>query len=162
MLSNTPWFLHLRFLFSYFLLFPTLSPQWAVCGAGSLVVPQSDARASGLSSKGSSSSSSSESETSSESDSESESSSSESDGSKPSHYSSPEVRPSALYGLGWQFIITPTQIFFQPSQHKEAVERCRKKWKRKAQGSSSCHATKRRWQKILGQVKAFKTKTKKR
>ncbi|KAF4799969.1 AF4/FMR2 family member 3 [Turdus rufiventris] len=51
---------------------------------------KSNARASGLSSKGSSSSSSSESETSSESDSESESSSSESDGSKPSHYSSPE------------------------------------------------------------------------
>ncbi|XP_009946896.1 PREDICTED: AF4/FMR2 family member 3, partial [Leptosomus discolor] len=59
----------------------------------SLVVPQSNARASGLSSKGSSSSSSSESETSSESDSESESSSSESDGSKPSHYSSPEPEP---------------------------------------------------------------------
>uniref|UniRef100_A0A8C3PRY8 AF4/FMR2 family member 3 n=1 Tax=Calidris pygmaea TaxID=425635 RepID=A0A8C3PRY8_9CHAR len=58
-----------------------------------LVVPQSNARASGLSSKGSSSSSSSESETSSESDSESESSSSESDGSKPSHYSSPEPEP---------------------------------------------------------------------
>ncbi|XP_010186541.1 PREDICTED: AF4/FMR2 family member 3, partial [Mesitornis unicolor] len=59
----------------------------------SLVVPQSNARASGLSSKGSSSSSSSESETSSESDSESESSSSETDGSKPSHYSSPEPEP---------------------------------------------------------------------
>ncbi|KFW76528.1 AF4/FMR2 family member 3, partial [Manacus vitellinus] len=59
----------------------------------SLVVPQPNARASGLSSKGSSSSSSSESETSSESDSESESSSSESDGSKPSHYSSPEPEP---------------------------------------------------------------------
>ncbi|XP_054019032.1 AF4/FMR2 family member 3 [Dryobates pubescens] len=59
----------------------------------SLVVPQCNARASGLSSKGSSSSSSSESETSSESDSESESSSSESDGSKPSHYSSPEPEP---------------------------------------------------------------------
>ncbi|XP_032860831.1 AF4/FMR2 family member 3 isoform X3 [Tyto alba] len=59
----------------------------------SLVVPQSNARALGLSSKGSSSSSSSESETSSESDSESESSSSESDGSKPSHYSSPEPEP---------------------------------------------------------------------
>uniref|UniRef100_A0A8C3UHD5 AF4/FMR2 family member 3 n=1 Tax=Catharus ustulatus TaxID=91951 RepID=A0A8C3UHD5_CATUS len=59
----------------------------------SLLVPQSNARASGLSSKGSSSSSSSESETSSESDSESESSSSESDGSKPSHYSSPEPEP---------------------------------------------------------------------
>ncbi|KFP32354.1 AF4/FMR2 family member 3, partial [Colius striatus] len=59
----------------------------------SLVVPQSNTRASGLSSKGSSSSSSSESETSSESDSESESSSSESDGSKPSHYSSPEPEP---------------------------------------------------------------------
>ncbi|XP_051466962.1 AF4/FMR2 family member 3 [Apus apus] len=59
----------------------------------SLVVPQSNARASGLSSKGSSSSSSSESETSSESDSESESSSSESDGSKASHYSSPEPEP---------------------------------------------------------------------
>ncbi|KFO60769.1 AF4/FMR2 family member 3, partial [Corvus brachyrhynchos] len=59
----------------------------------SLVVPQSNARASGLSSKGSSSSSSSESETSSESDSESESSSSESDGSKPSHYSTPEPEP---------------------------------------------------------------------
>ncbi|KFP04180.1 AF4/FMR2 family member 3, partial [Calypte anna] len=59
----------------------------------SLVVPQSNARASGLSSKGSSSSSSSESETSSESDSETESSSSESDGSKPSHYSSPEPEP---------------------------------------------------------------------
>ncbi|XP_009322119.1 PREDICTED: AF4/FMR2 family member 3 [Pygoscelis adeliae] len=59
----------------------------------SLVVPQSNARASGVSSKGSSSSSSSESETSSESDSESESSSSESDGSKPSHYSSPEPEP---------------------------------------------------------------------
>ncbi|TRZ12182.1 hypothetical protein HGM15179_014933, partial [Zosterops borbonicus] len=56
----------------------------------SLLVPQSNPRASGLSSKGSSSSSSSESETSSESDSESESSSSESDGSKASHYSSPE------------------------------------------------------------------------
>ncbi|PKK32498.1 AF4/FMR2 family, member 3 [Columba livia] len=59
----------------------------------SLVVPPSNTRASGLSSKGSSSSSSSESETSSESDSESESSSSESDGSKPSHYSSPEPEP---------------------------------------------------------------------
>uniref|UniRef100_A0A663LVC7 AF4/FMR2 family member 3 n=1 Tax=Athene cunicularia TaxID=194338 RepID=A0A663LVC7_ATHCN len=58
-----------------------------------LVVPQSNTRASGVSSKGSSSSSSSESETSSESDSESESSSSESDGSKPSHYSSPEPEP---------------------------------------------------------------------
>uniref|UniRef100_A0A8D0ERC4 AF4/FMR2 family member 3 n=1 Tax=Strix occidentalis caurina TaxID=311401 RepID=A0A8D0ERC4_STROC len=58
-----------------------------------LVVPQSNAQASGVSSKGSSSSSSSESETSSESDSESESSSSESDGSKPSHYSSPEPEP---------------------------------------------------------------------
>ncbi|XP_010220966.1 PREDICTED: AF4/FMR2 family member 3 [Tinamus guttatus] len=59
----------------------------------SLVVPQPNSRASGLSSKGSSSSSSSESETSSESDSESESSSSESDGSKRSHYSSPEPEP---------------------------------------------------------------------
>ncbi|KYO41425.1 AF4/FMR2 family member 3 isoform A [Alligator mississippiensis] len=53
-------------------------------------VQQPNSRTSGLSSKGSSSSSSSESESSSESDSESESSSSESDGSKPSHYSSPE------------------------------------------------------------------------
>lgn len=77
-----------------------------VWGAGSLVVPQSNARAAGLSSKGSSSSSSSESETSSESDSESESSSSESDGSKPSHYSSPEVRASALSDLGQQSVIT--------------------------------------------------------
>uniref|UniRef100_A0A8C4YPK9 AF4/FMR2 C-terminal homology domain-containing protein n=1 Tax=Gopherus evgoodei TaxID=1825980 RepID=A0A8C4YPK9_9SAUR len=51
---------------------------------------QPSSRTSGLSSKRSSSSSSSESESSSESDSESESSSSESDGSKPSHYSSPE------------------------------------------------------------------------
>lgn len=85
------WGFYVLVLFS--LLFP---PWWAVCGAGSLVVPQCNARASGLSSKGSSSSSSSESETSSESDSESESSSSESDGSKPSHYSSPEVRPYAL------------------------------------------------------------------
>ncbi|XP_068780518.1 AF4/FMR2 family member 3 isoform X2 [Struthio camelus] len=59
----------------------------------SLVVPQPNSRAAGLSSKGSSSSSSSESETSSESDSESESSSSESDGSKPSHCSSPEPEP---------------------------------------------------------------------
>ncbi|XP_035750254.1 AF4/FMR2 family member 3 [Egretta garzetta] len=64
-----------------------------VLSDSSLVVPQSNARAAGLSSKGSSSSSSSESETSSESDSESESSSSESDGSKPSHYSSPEDMP---------------------------------------------------------------------
>ncbi|XP_075773038.1 AF4/FMR2 family member 3 isoform X3 [Pelodiscus sinensis] len=56
----------------------------------SVVVPQPSSRTSGLSSKRSSSSSSSESESSSESDSESESSSSESDGSKPSHYSSPE------------------------------------------------------------------------
>ncbi|XP_061854713.1 AF4/FMR2 family member 3 [Colius striatus] len=64
-----------------------------VLSDSSLVVPQSNTRASGLSSKGSSSSSSSESETSSESDSESESSSSESDGSKPSHYSSPEPEP---------------------------------------------------------------------
>ncbi|XP_073208220.1 AF4/FMR2 family member 3 isoform X3 [Lepidochelys kempii] len=54
------------------------------------VVPQPSSRTSGVSSKRSSSSSSSESESSSESDSESESSSSESDGSKPSHYSSPE------------------------------------------------------------------------
>uniref|UniRef100_A0A8B9PJI8 AF4/FMR2 family member 3 n=1 Tax=Apteryx owenii TaxID=8824 RepID=A0A8B9PJI8_APTOW len=74
--------------------FFSLSPHWwAVCGAGSLVVPQPNSRAAGFSSKGSSSSSSSESETSSESDSESESSSSESDGSKPSHYSSPEPEP---------------------------------------------------------------------
>uniref|UniRef100_A0A8D2QEP5 ALF transcription elongation factor 3 n=1 Tax=Zonotrichia albicollis TaxID=44394 RepID=A0A8D2QEP5_ZONAL len=73
---------------------PSLShTPWAVCWAGSLVVPQASARASGLSSKGSSSSSSSESESSSESDSESESSSSESDGSKASHYSSPEPEP---------------------------------------------------------------------
>lgn len=111
MLLNTPWLLHVGFSFSCFLLFPTASPQWAVCGAGSLVVPQSDARASGLSSKGSSSSSSSESETSSESDSESESSSSESDGSKPSHYSSPEVRPSALYGLGGNSLLHPLRPF---------------------------------------------------
>lgn len=102
-------------------------PQCAVWGAGSLVVPQSNARASGLSSKGSSSSSSSESETSSESDSESESSSSESDGSKPSHYSSPEVRASALYHLGQQPVITPAQTFFQPSQHTEAVGSSTKK-----------------------------------
>lgn len=143
--------------------FSSLSPpRWAVCGAGSLVVPQSNARASGLSSKGSSSSSSSESETSSESDSESESSSSESDGSKPSHYSSPEVRASALYYLGQQSVITPTQTFFQPSQQKEAVGRCtKKKWKRKAQGSSSWHAVKFKWQGILGQIKAFETKMKK-
>lgn len=120
-------------------------PRWAVWGAGSLVVPQSNARASGLSSKGSSSSSSSESETSSESDSESESSSSESDGSKPSHYSSPEVRASALYNLGRQSVITPAQTFLQPSQHKEAVGTCTKKWKRKAQGSSSWHAVKCKW-----------------
>ncbi|KAM7182231.1 AF4/FMR2 family member 3 [Macrochelys suwanniensis] len=62
----------------------------------STVVRQPSSRTSGLSSKRSSSSSSSESESSSESDSESESSSSESDGSKPSHYSSPEPeQPSA-------------------------------------------------------------------
>ncbi|XP_064358441.1 AF4/FMR2 family member 3 isoform X1 [Dromaius novaehollandiae] len=64
-----------------------------VLSDSSLVAPQPNSRATGLSSKGSSSSSSSESETSSESDSESESSSSESDGSKPSHYSSPEPEP---------------------------------------------------------------------
>ncbi|XP_062434426.1 AF4/FMR2 family member 3 [Rhea pennata] len=64
-----------------------------VLSDSSLVVPQANSRATGLSSKGSSSSSSSESETSSESDSESESSSSESDGSKPSNYSSPEPTP---------------------------------------------------------------------
>uniref|UniRef100_A0A8C4KVD0 ALF transcription elongation factor 3 n=1 Tax=Dromaius novaehollandiae TaxID=8790 RepID=A0A8C4KVD0_DRONO len=74
--------------------FFSLPPRrWAACGASSLVAPQPNSRATGLSSKGSSSSSSSESETSSESDSESESSSSESDGSKPSHYSSPEPEP---------------------------------------------------------------------
>lgn len=102
------------FSFSLCVLFfssPLLSP-WAACGASSLVVPQSSTQAPGLSSKGSSSSSSSESETSSESDSESESSSSESDGSKPSHYSSPEVRASALRDLGWWAVITPTQTFF--------------------------------------------------
>uniref|UniRef100_A0A8C4XST7 AF4/FMR2 family member 3 n=1 Tax=Falco tinnunculus TaxID=100819 RepID=A0A8C4XST7_FALTI len=81
-------------VFCVLVFFSSLSPPWwAVCGAVSLVVPQSNTRAPGLSSKGSSSSSSSESETSSESDSESESSSSESDGSKPSHYSSPEPEP---------------------------------------------------------------------
>uniref|UniRef100_H0ZIH9 ALF transcription elongation factor 3 n=1 Tax=Taeniopygia guttata TaxID=59729 RepID=H0ZIH9_TAEGU len=87
-----PYNMSYKFLFSS-LPSPVPTPRWAVCWAGSLVVPQSNARAPGLSSKGSSSSSSSESETSSESDSESESSSSESDGSKPSHYSSPEPEP---------------------------------------------------------------------
>uniref|UniRef100_A0A8C9UI39 ALF transcription elongation factor 3 n=1 Tax=Serinus canaria TaxID=9135 RepID=A0A8C9UI39_SERCA len=77
----------------FFSSLPCPCTPWAVCWAGSLVVPQANARASGLSSKHSSSSSSSESETSSESDSESESSSSESDGSKPLHYSSPEPEP---------------------------------------------------------------------
>lgn len=117
MLPKAPWYLHGGFLF--LVSFCSLSPpRWAACGAGSLVVPPSNTRASGLSSKGSSSSSSSESETSSESDSESESSSSESDGSKPSHYSSPEVRASALYDLGRQSVITPTQTFFpaKPTQ----------------------------------------------
>uniref|UniRef100_A0A8C8BKI9 AF4/FMR2 family member 3 n=1 Tax=Otus sunia TaxID=257818 RepID=A0A8C8BKI9_9STRI len=71
----------------------TMPPAPQNMSCMSLVVPQSNAQASGVSSKGSSSSSSSESETSSESDSESESSSSESDGSKPSHYSSPEPEP---------------------------------------------------------------------
>jgi len=160
MLPKTPRFLHGVFYVLVF--FSSLSPpRWAVCGAGSLVVPQSNARASGLSSKGSSSSSSSESETSSESDSESESSSSESDGSKPSHYSSPEVRASALCDLGQRSVITPTQIFFQPCQHKEAVERCTEKWRRMAQGSSSWRAVKCRWQGTLGQIKAFETKMRK-
>lgn len=67
--------------------------------ADSAGLPQADCRASVPSSKGSSSgssssgsSSSSDSESSSGSDSETESSSSESEGSKPPHYSSPEVR----------------------------------------------------------------------
>lgn len=95
------------FLFSSL---PSLShTPWAVCCAGSLVVPQANARASGLSSKGSSSSSSSESESSSESDSESESSSSESDGSKASHYSSPEVRASPSFGVALHYY-TPSHL----------------------------------------------------
>lgn len=85
-----PVFAHLAFL-----PFPSRGPV-----AGSAVVQQADCRASVPSSKGSSSgssssgsSSSSDSESSSGSDSETESSSSESEGSKPAHYSSPEVSP---------------------------------------------------------------------
>ncbi|KFU92474.1 AF4/FMR2 family member 3, partial [Chaetura pelagica] len=90
----------------------------------SLVVPQSNARASGLSSKGSSSSSSSESETSSESDSETESSSSESDGSKASHYSSPEVRASALYQKEVEKPLHETKHHWVVNSHPDRRERC--------------------------------------
>lgn len=128
-------------------------------GPSSLVGPQSSTRAPGLSSKGSSSSSSSESESSSESDSESESSSSESDGSKPSHYSSPEVRAPTLCHLGWQSAITSIQTFF-PDQ--EPGRRCTEpKWMQKVQGSSSWHPTKQKWWGMLGQIKAKETKMKK-
>jgi len=95
-------------------------------GPSSLVGPQSSTRAPGLSSKGSSSSSSSESESSSESDSESESSSSESDGSKPSHYSSPEVRAPTLCDSGRQSTITPTQTFFPAQEPWEEMQKTKK------------------------------------
>lgn len=162
MLPKTAWFLSWGF-YVYVPVFcsslPVPAPCWAVCGAGSLVVPQSNARASGLSSKGSSSSSSSESETSSESDSESESSSSESDGSKPSHYSSPEVRAS-LYDLGWHSVTTPTHTFSQPSQHKEAVRRYLEK--RKKNMGERFHAVKCKWRGSQGRLKHLKQKWRKK
>lgn len=127
-------------------------------GPSSLVGPQSSTRAPGLSSKGSSSSSSSESESSSESDSESESSSSESDGSKPSHYSSPEVRAPTLCDSGRQSTITPTQTFFPAQEPWEEMQKTKKKWMWKAQGSSSWHPAKCKLWGMLGQIKANETK----
>lgn len=70
----------------------------------------------------------------------------------------PRGKGFSLHDLGWHSITTPTHTFSQPSQHKEAVRRCmeKKKWERKAQGSSSWHAVKWKWQ-----IKAFETKMKK-